>query len=138
VIGERQKGSEEPAVYVDGERLRDAGYRIVDGQPQQIEHQPATVDPRPATVDDMPGSNFESLKISETGTPAHTGPRFDPAGSGQKKSDVYSTGPSVPGLFAGAAVGAGAHDNLSTTEKYLTWSGSGGGSRMSPKDWGSI
>lgn len=39
---------------------------------------------------------------------------------------VRSRGPSVPGLAAGAALGEGMEDNLSTTERFLLWRGHGG------------
>jgi hypothetical protein len=131
IIDERQKG-EEPAVYVDGERLRDPVY--VGGE-RLIEHQPA--DPRLPTLDAVEHSDPKSPKhgspFSRGGvatTPGETNP-----GGGQKPKSHYSL--SIPGLAAGAALDESA-DNRSTTEKYLTWSGSGGGTRTSPKDWGPV
>jgi hypothetical protein len=139
VIDERQKGSEDPAVYVDGERLRDPVY--VDGE-RLIEHQPA--EPRPATPDavvDAPDAvehsdpkSPQQGPLSKPGGVATTPGETNPGG-GQKPKSHYSV--SIPGLAAGAALDESA-DNRSTTEKYLTWSGSGAAARTSPKDWGPV
>jgi hypothetical protein len=116
LIEARRESVGDPAAYVDGEQ-------IIEHEPQAMVPRLGTAEPRPATADLAPGSNSENLNISNSGTPAHTGPCLDLAGGGQKKSAHYSnSGPSVPGLFAGAAMD-GSDDNRSTTEKYLSWPG---------------
>jgi hypothetical protein len=137
IIDARKNSVGDPAVYVNGERLHDdddkewikKGGVIIDGK-RLIEHQPvADVEP-PQTPDAgvASGSNSENLKSPKSGPPFDGSRVGGAAGAGQKtKISMNSTlprMPSVPGLFAGAALDESS-DNRSTTEKYLSWTGHG-------------
>jgi hypothetical protein len=107
LIDARKYEGVDPAVYVNNERL-------IEGR----------IEP------DAPGSNADNLKSPNSGSPFH-GPRVDAStAEGKKNQSVYSkpTGPlsTVPGLAAGAAVGEGADDKLSTTERFYLYHNRGG------------
>jgi hypothetical protein len=123
LIDARKASVGDPAVYINGERLRDDGVTIE--QSPMLTH---AADPRPATPD--------AVVEPESSTSPKQGPLFSRGGvaatpgAGPKNENVYSTGPlkalSIPSLAAGAALDQTADDKLSTTERFLLWRGHGG------------
>jgi hypothetical protein len=121
LIESRKYEGVDPAAFINGERL----------EPLTIDHKPLAADPRPATVDPA------HQAASDDATSPQKGPFFSrggvsttstepsPGGGQNKKSHYSKPIPSIPGLAAGAAVGEGADDNLSTTETFLRWNGHG-------------
>jgi hypothetical protein len=121
LIEARRASVGDPAVFVDGRRMRDDG--------SLIEHQPrSSDDPRPATDDaavsplNEGSSSWQKGPLLKPGGVATTPAETSPTG-GQKTKMSYSNS-TVPGLAAGAALD-GLDDNLSTTQKFLNWRGHG-------------
>jgi hypothetical protein len=132
IIEARKASVGDPAVYVNGERL-------IEHQPQSLVPPPSAIDIQPSTDAAPPGtpdrrasgSNSEKLKspnqgplLPQGGVDATPGAASPGGGTKQKTMNSLSRMPSVPGLYAGAALDESA-DNRSTTEKYLSWTGHG-------------
>jgi hypothetical protein len=131
IIAARQASVGDPAVYVDGERLTDAHNYIEHdprpatdaSTPEAAEPRPAIDEPRPATGDAVDVSLNESSKSPQKGPLSKPGGVQTSTGGGTKQNSMHSnSGPSVPGLFAGAALD-GSADTRSTTQKFLDWPG---------------
>jgi hypothetical protein len=125
IIAANKASVGDPAVYVNDMRLGDDG-RLIEHQPQPPVPPPLAADPRPATPDVASESKSASSgsPISRGGVDATPGATSPGGGTKQKPMNSLSRMPSVPGLYAGAALDESA-DNRSTTEKYLSWTGHG-------------
>jgi hypothetical protein len=86
---------------------------------------PQADDGRLGTGDAASGSKSDELKSPKKGPLFSRGGVLTSTGGGTKQKTMNSF-PSVPGLAAGAAVGEGSDDSLSTTERFLMWRGHGG------------
>jgi hypothetical protein len=122
LIEARKNSIGDPAVFVDGKRMRDDG-SLIDHQPRLSD------DPRPATDDAAVSPLDENLKspmkgpLLKPGGVATTLGAASPSG-GQNKISKYSN-LTVPGLAAGAALDQSADTNLSASEKSLLCFGGG-------------
>jgi hypothetical protein len=114
LIDARKYESVDPAVYVNNER-------VIDHKPQAAVPRPQPSDPaHQAAADDA--ASPQKGPFSDRGG-VSTIPRETSPGGGQKKLAHYSN---VPGLSAGAAVGEGADDKLSTTQRFYLYHNRGG------------
>jgi hypothetical protein len=121
LIESRKFDSVDPAAFINNERV----------EPLTIEHQaavarPATPDPTHQAASDDATSPQKGPLFSRGGV-ATTSTETSPGGGQNKKSHYSKPFSSVAGACAGAAVGEGSDDSLSTTARFLNWSARGGG-----------
>jgi hypothetical protein len=118
LIESRKYESVDPAAFVNGERI--------------IEHQPLAADPRSQPPDPAPQADVDDATSPQKGPffsrggVSTTATETSPGGGQNKKSHYSKPISSIPGLAAGAAVGEGSDDNLSTTQRFLLYRGHGG------------
>jgi hypothetical protein len=100
--------------------LEHAFHRLIEAQKASV-GDPAAYVNNERVIDHEPQSAAPSSPAAEQPSAA---PDSIAANAVPLRSVARSSGPSVPGLYAGVALDA-ADDGLSTTEKFLRWDGHG-------------
>lgn len=120
-IDARRFDSVDPVVTVNGERIIDHQALAVDprSQPPDLTHQAASDD----------ATSPQKGPVFSRGGVSTSSPETSPGGAQNNNTHYSKPISSIPGLSAGAAVGEGSDDNLSTTQRFYLYHNRGGGSR---------